>query len=194
MSVLQKVKKRKATGLCYIALFVGVITVCAWISLYIGNIPVTLQTFGVCFAAGFLGCKRGVAAVGVYLALGFCGVPVFAGFTGGISKLAMPTGGYLLGFLPMAFFVGLFADIARRIKGKTGIFLMLLGCVIGVLVCHAAGVGWFMLYSLQADGTANFLAALLICVLPYLPYDCLKIVFAVFFTVKLKRLIGAQKS
>lgn len=187
MSVLQKVKKRRATGLCYIALFVGVITVCAWISLYVGHIPVTLQTFGVCFAAGFLGWKRGVAAVGVYLALGFCGVPVFAGFTGGISKLAMPTGGYLLGFLPMAFFVGLFADFARKTQGKTGVFLMLLGCFIGVLLCNAAGVGWFMLYSLQADGRVSFLAALLVCVLPYLPYDCLKIVCAVFLTVRLKK-------
>jgi biotin transport system substrate-specific component len=125
--------------------------------------------------------------VGVYLALGFCGVPVFAGFTGGISKLAMPTGGYLFGFLPMAFFVGVFSDFARKSGGKRGVFLMSVGCLIGVTLCHAAGVGWFMLYSLQADGTANFIAALLVCVLPYLPYDVLKIICAVFLTARLKK-------
>lgn len=47
------------------------------------GIPVTLQTFAVALCGCVLGPAVGSAAVGVYLALGAVGVPVFAGFSGG---------------------------------------------------------------------------------------------------------------
>ena len=106
-----------ARDLCYIALFAAIIAVCAWISVPVGDIPVTLQTMGVCLAAAFLGLKRGTAAVAVYILLGLCGVPVFAGFTGGAAKLLMPTGGYIVGFIFTALVVGGVSDaVGERIK------------------------------------------------------------------------------
>ena len=66
------------------------------------GIPVTLQTFAVALCGCVLGPAVGSAAVGVYLALGAVGVPVFAGFSGGAGALVGMTGGYLWAFLPMA--------------------------------------------------------------------------------------------
>ena len=63
------------------------------------TVPFTLQTFGVFMAVGVLGGKRGTLAVLVYILLGVVGVPVFAGFSGGIGVLLNTTGGYIVGFL-----------------------------------------------------------------------------------------------
>ena len=50
-------------------------------------------------AVGVLGGKRGSLAVLVYILLGAIGVPVFAGFSGGLGILLNNTGGYIIGFL-----------------------------------------------------------------------------------------------
>ena len=87
--------------MAYIALFAVAIAICSWISVP-ATVPFTLQTFGVFLAAAVLGGKRGTLAVLVYLALGMAGVPVFAGFQGGMGCLLGSTGGYLIGFLFLA--------------------------------------------------------------------------------------------
>ena len=91
-----RMKIRKMTR-C--ALLAAVMAVCAWISVPVGELAVSLQTFAVFLTLGFLGGRLGSAAVLVYLLLGAAGVPVFAGFRGGIGVLLGPTGGYLWGFL-----------------------------------------------------------------------------------------------
>ena len=60
-----------------------------------GGVPISLQDFIIGLAAVLLGMKRGTMATFLYLLLGLAGLPVFSGFTGGIGKLAGPTGGYL---------------------------------------------------------------------------------------------------
>ena len=63
-----------AREISYTAMFVAIIAVCAWIAIPLpSNISITLQTMGVCLAAGFLGWKRGLIAVAVYILLGLCG-------------------------------------------------------------------------------------------------------------------------
>ena len=76
--------KTKTYDLAYIAIFAVVMAVCSWISIPM-TVPFTLQTFGVFMAVGVLGGKRGTLAVLVYILLGVVGVPVFAGFSGGIG-------------------------------------------------------------------------------------------------------------
>ncbi len=78
--------RSKTYDLVYIAVFAVVMAVCSWISIP-AQVPFTLQTFGVFMAVGVLGGKRGTMAVLVYVLLGAVGVPVFAGFSGGIGAL-----------------------------------------------------------------------------------------------------------
>ena len=68
-----------------IAMFAVLMAVCSWISIPT-QVPFTLQTFAVFCTLGVLGGKRGFFAVLVYVLLGAVGVPVFAGFTGGIGE------------------------------------------------------------------------------------------------------------
>ena len=80
------------------ALFAAILAVSAWLTVP-GEVPFTLQTFGVFAALGLLGGKRGTIAIALYLVLGAVGLPVFSGFRGGFGVLLGTTGGYIFGFL-----------------------------------------------------------------------------------------------
>ena len=88
----------KTLDMVYIAVFAVLIAICSWISIPT-VVPFTLQTFAIFLSIGILGGKRGTLAVLVYILLGLMGIPVFAGFSGGIGVLAGNTGGYIMGFL-----------------------------------------------------------------------------------------------
>lgn len=130
------------------------------------GIPVTLQTFAVALCGFALGPGLGIAAVGVYLALGAVGIPVFAGFSGGIGSFVGMTGGYLWAFLPMAFLCGLGARQKNRALALTVGFL-------GLVVCHLCGSFQFALVSAVSPWNAFLLASA-----PYLLKDAASLVVA----------------
>lgn len=82
--------KYSVIDITLIAMFTALLAICSWTSIQVGLIPVTLQTFAIFLIFGLLGSKRGTTAVLVYILLGLCGVPVFAGF-GSTAKLLGPT-------------------------------------------------------------------------------------------------------
>ncbi|MBE7078129.1 MAG: biotin transporter BioY [Clostridiales bacterium] len=175
-----------ARELVYIAVAAALVSVSAWLAFPLGGIPITLQTLTICLAAALLGWKRAVLSVLAYLALGGIGVPVFAGFTGGVAKLLSPTGGYLFGFMLTALCVGLASEYLDGKKTKynelwLGVFMLL-----GILLCYAMGTVWFALMASEGNAV-GFWGALTVCVLPYLPFDCIKIVFAVLLSNRLKK-------
>lgn len=177
--------KLKTKDLALCALFAALIAVCAWISIP-ATVPFTLQTFAIFAALGLLGGKRGTVAVAVYLLLGAIGVPVFAGFQGGIGALLGTTGGYLLGFLLTALIVW---GMEARFGSKTGVFL--LSAVLGMLVCYAFGTAWYLVVYARTKGAISLATALGWCVVPFLIPDAVKIALAVLLRGRLKRYIPA---
>lgn len=177
--------KLKTKDLALCALFVALIAVCAWISIP-ATVPFTLQTFAIFAALGLLGGKRGTVAVAVYLLLGAIGVPVFAGFQGGIGALLGTTGGYLLGFLLTALIEW---GMEARFGSKTGVFL--LSAVLGMLVCYAFGTAWYLVVYARTKGAISLATALGWCVVPFLIPDAVKIALAVLLRGRLKRHIPA---
>ena len=164
-----KNKQRKTVKeICYAALGAAVLTVCSWICLPIGEIPLTLQTFGLCLICATLGGKVGTLATAAYLALGFIGVPVFAGFTGGAGKLFSPTGGYLLGFLFSAPLIGFTSE------RKTRFSAVALAMSAGILLSYVLGTAWLMVLYFQGGERVGLWTALITCVFPYLPFEILK--------------------
>ena len=90
---MEKTEKHgNVLDIVYIGVFAALIAVCAWISIPT-TIPFTLQTLGIFTAIGVLGGKRGTVSILVYIILGMIGLPVFAGFNGGIGVLFNATGG-----------------------------------------------------------------------------------------------------
>jgi len=146
-----------------VALFAAVIAVLSQISIPMpSGVPATLQTFAIALTGYALGKKLGPAAVAVFLALGAVGVPVLANFSGGIAKFVGVTGGFLWGFLPMAFLCGLGAEMPKLQAIALG--------VAGLLVCHVCGVLQFALVT----GSGVVQSALLVS-LPYLVKDVVSV-------------------
>lgn len=134
----------------------------------VSPVPVTLTNFAVCIAVYVLGLKAGTVSCLIYLCLGAAGLPVFSAFSGGLAKLAGPTGGYLAGFLFLALIQGF---LTERFPGKNTAAVF--GMILGLAVCYLFGTMW-----LAQQMSLSFAAALSIGVLPYLPGDAVKIILA----------------
>ena len=176
-----------ARDLGYIAVSTAFLSVSAWVAVPVGGIPITLQILVLCLSAVLLGAKRGTLATLAYLLLGLVGVPVFAGFTGGVGVLLSPTGGYLVGFLPLSLLVGLAGE--KLLERKNGKLLLGLYMGAGVSLCYATGTVWFVVLMAQNSTRVGLWSALLTCTLPYLPFDVVKIFIAVLSTQKLRKII-----
>ena len=88
-------------------------------------VPVTGQVFGV-FLAGILLGKWGGVSQCMYVGLGAAGLPWFVGFNGGLAYLAGPTGGYIIGFIFAAFFLGYFVDKYIQSRSFVSLFALML--------------------------------------------------------------------
>lgn len=172
--------KVKNMALC--GLFTAVLTVCAWLSIPMWDLVITLQTFGIFLTLGLLGGKRGCAVILVYLLLGAVGVPVFSGFRGGLGALLGTTGGYIFGFM----LTGLAYWLITALKDTP--LTRLLAMVVGLGLCYGCGSWWYMTRYLS-EGSITFTIVLLKCVVPFLLPDALKLAFAWFLTARLKRFV-----
>ena len=118
--------------------FTVVTALCAQVSFRIGVVPITGQTFAVLLAGALLGSRLGALSQLTYLAVGAMGAPIFANWMGGPAVLVGPTGGYLMGFVPAAFAVGLMVERGwdRRVWSM-GIAMLL-----GLGFIYAFGLSW----------------------------------------------------
>lgn len=178
--------KSKTYDMVYIAVFAVLMAICSWISIPTA-VPFTLQTFGVFLAIGVLGGRRGSLAVLVYILLGVIGVPVFAGFTGGIGILLRNTGGYIVGFL----FSALVMWAMEMLLGKKA-WVLALSMVVGLVVCYAFGTAWFMVVYAKDAGAIGITTALGWCVFPFVIPDLIKIALAMALSKRLAAMIKVQ--
>lgn len=159
------------------AVMAAVMCVLAPISIPIGPVPVTVGTLAIYLTACLLGGAWGTMSTLVYLLVGLVGAPVFSGYMGGPSRLVGPTGGYLVGYLPLALLAGAAVQwSAHRFDGRgragAGIALAVqfAGMVLATAVLYTFGTVWFCFQAGADLGTAMDK-----CVLPFIPVDLLKI-------------------
>ncbi len=143
----------------------AMICVLAPISLPIGPVPVSLGTLAIFITVYVLGMSKSVIAIVIYLLLGLAGVPVFSGFSAGPAKLAGPTGGYLIGYIPMVLIAG--AVIDRYYKNR---IVSALGMIAATVVLYGIGTGY-----LAFSAGMTFGAALMAGVVPFIIPDMVKI-------------------
>lgn len=181
MEYIKDTDSNKTRDIVYMSVFTAMISICSWISIP-ASIPFTLQTMGVFTTVGLLGGKRGTLTILTYILLGAIGVPVFAGFTGGVSVLLGTTGGYIIGFLLSALLMwGI-----ETIMGRNQIVLAF-SMIAGLIVCYVFGTAWFMLIYTQHSGVIGLSTVLGLCVIPFIIPDLIKIGVALFLINRLKK-------
>jgi biotin transport system substrate-specific component len=160
-------KKQSIYELTTIGIMAAVLAVLGPLSIPLpfSPVPISFTNLAIYLTAFLLGYKKGTVSYLIYLLVGLAGIPVFSGFSSGFTKLAGPTGGYLIGFIFMVLISGYFMEHFHR-KMITNIA----GMILGTMVTYLFGTAWLG-YQLHMD----FVHALSIGVLPYLIGDVIKI-------------------
>lgn len=175
----------KTLDIAVIAMFAVIIAVCSWISVPM-SVPFTLQTFAVFCSVSMIGGKRGTLSVLVFLLLGAVGVPVFAGFSGGIAVILGSTGGYMLGFI----FIGLIYILAEKVfKDRLNIPLKAAVLFVGLFVCYTFGTAWFIHIYTRTNGSISLIQALKWCVIPFIIPDIAKLAAALVISERVKKYV-----
>ena len=177
-------RSRKTIKISYTALCTALFVVCSWIVVPISP-PITLQALAVFVSVGVFGAKLSLTAYIVYLILGMLGLPVFAGFNGGIHVFVGPTGGFLIGFL----FAIPLCGFMIRILGRRTVFLAL-SMSSGLIITYICGTVHYAVIWIDGPLITSVSAATLQCVVPFILPDILKIIAAVCITVRLKERIA----
>lgn len=176
-----KKNRSAAYDITLIAISAALITVCSWIQVPLGPVPVTLQTLAILAVLLTIGGRRGTLAIVVYLALGAIGVPVFAGFKGGPAAFLGPTGGFLAGFVAASLVFWLLEQLVfkRLMTTKTRRLVFgMLNALAFEMVLYIVGVIWFMTVYAAQTGPVGLGTVLGWCVIPFIIPDLIKIVAA----------------
>ena len=140
-------------------------------------VPVTGQTFAVLLAGILLGRWWGGISMAIYAGLGAAGLPWFSGWSGGVGYLAGPTGGYIIGFILAALFLGHFTD--KYIRSRS--FLSMLGLMLfaNFVLIYVPGLLQLGLWVNLVGGEPVTLATLLgMGAVPFIAGDVTKAVMA----------------
>ena len=150
------------------AVMAAVIAAISPFAIPVGPISITLCTLALYFSPYVLGWKRAALATLVYILLGMVGVPVFSKFQAGLGVLIGPTGGYILGYIPLVILAGLTIKAAPNHR-----VLQFLGMVAATAVLYSFGTVWYMVLS-----DNDLATSMKWCVIPFIPFDLIKIVIA----------------
>ena len=149
------------------AIYLAILCIVGMFSIPLGdNIKVSLQLL-VVFIIGLTATSfvDSLIITSLYLLLGLF-MPIYAGFNAGIS----PTFGFVISFvvisLPLYFL--------NKLKIKNRFIRMGIACAVSLIICYAVGSIFLALYL-----NLSIEKALLIAVVPYLPFDIVKIIIAV---------------
>lgn len=166
------IQEMTLVGMC--AALMGIFSQLA-IPIPFSTAPITLQTFGVVVIAVLLEYKLGTLSMIIWTLIGAIGLPVFAGFSGGMGILLGPTGGYIIGFSVMVFIIG----FAAWKKSKA---LLFVGTYLGQAIQYTFGVIQ-MKYVLGLD----LKQALVAGVYPFVVKDVIVITLAVIIGLAVKK-------
>jgi len=177
-AVSDRIKTFSVQKMAIIALMTAVLCILAPISIpvFISPVPISLGVLAIYLTAYVLSPLDATISVIIFILLGTFGLPVFSGYSGGLSKLVGPTGGYIIGFLFTVYISSLFIHM------KKGIIFDVIGMITGLALCYILGTIWFSYQ--QGKG---FIASLLLCVVPFLIGDAIKIIVAVILGTQINK-------
>ncbi len=129
-------------------------------------IPLTGQVFAVFLSAIFLGGYFGALSQILYVIFGIAFIPWFSGGIGGFAVIKGLTGGYLIGFIPSALFIGL---LTNRYSIFRRFYLQIVLMMVGVLIIYIFGSAQVAVLM-----RLGFYDTIKIAILPFITVDLIK--------------------
>ena len=155
-----------------VLLFSVLTGISAGLKIEIGAIPITMQTLIVLLSGAYLGSKKGAISQLTYLTIGITGIPWFTR-GGGLAYILSPTFGYLLGFIPAAYIVGML------IKENKNSLSIIKSFIAGNFFIYSFGILWLL-------RTFSLSQTLTIGLYPFILGDILKIFLAIIILKNIK--------
>lgn len=158
-------------------------------SINISVLKFTLQLMIVFIVGLLLPLRNSLIIVISYIILGLIGLPIFAGYMGGISYIAMPTFGFVYGFIPGVIVLELLKKFfITKTNKKIKIFGLFLSCFACQIVCYICGFihGYYIL-NIQKESGYTFISLMNLFIIPYIPIDILKAIIAILAFIGLER-------
>jgi len=136
-------------------------------------VPITGQTFAALLAGVLMGRWWGGVSMAIYAGLGFAGVPWFSGWASGLGA----TGGYIIGFILAALFLGHFTD--KYIRSRSFFSMLGLMLLANFALIYIPGLIWLGIWLNLVSSTPTTIAAVIgMGALPFIVGDLLKAVLA----------------
>lgn len=173
-------KNRKAIrSIAKMAMLLALLIVSSYISINTGVLKFTLQLL-VIFIIGLCSTMlESVIIVSLYIILGVLGLPIFANFGGGFAYLLSPTFGFVYSFLIGVMVMQVIKNAFRKIQ-KYKILEYTLMCLACLFVVYLIGlIHFYFVYNYYLDKSYTFGNAIMLTVVPYIPFDILKMVVAI---------------
>ena len=162
-----------------VSMCAAMIVISAWLTVPF-TVSFTLQTLAIFVISSLFVLRISFSAVMLYVLLGMCGLPVFAGFSSGLAALLGPSGGFIFAFL-------FIPPIIRAFKPQTSIRLTV-AMLTSLVACYFLGTLWYTITCAEFT-SVGVLSSVSLCVLPFIIPDLAKIAFAVFLWSRLKPFI-----
>lgn len=173
----------KSRDLTLSALMIAILAICSQLSLPIGLVPVTLQTFAVLIIGMTLPVYNCLIVTIGYLALGLVGLPVFANASGGIQAALSPSFGFAIGFIPAAALIAYYLSKQNSLTRWHFIFI----ASIATLVIYAVGLMYMNFIMITVIEQPLSLTQLFMAgMVPFIPGDIMKIVLSSVVAIRLR--------
>ena len=157
----------KTKHLALTAIFTAVMIVLSQIAVPIPGAaaPISLSVGAIFLTGAVLPKRYALYSQLLYLLMGLVGLPVFANFSSGIGRIFGPTGGYLVAYPVMVFFVAWIPEL----MGKKNFATLFLGAIVSLVICYLLGTSWYTVV-----GHVGWIEACVAAVLPFIVFDLIK--------------------
>lgn len=180
-------KENLSKSIVFVALFAAISAISGFLAVPVPGtpVPIVLQNMMVVLSGMLLGPVLGTLSTLLFVVAGILGLPILSGGTGGFAKLMSPTGGFIVGYVISSLVVGLI--LGRPVYGKkVSIVKTIVAAFTGFVVMYIPGILHFMNIM-----DADLKESLMLCILPYLPGDLLKLILCVLLSVALRSSVAS---
>lgn len=170
---------KKIHNLCISAIMLALLIICSKITIPLGVISLTLQTFIVILLSLILNTKYTFLVFITYIILGLLGLPVFSG-GGGFAYVLKPSFGFIIGFLLQSF-------LTSRITPESNRYIKYIYSMIGLFIIYLCGVIYmYSILNYYMDLDKNMMYILSVGVTPFIIKDMLSIILACLIYSRIK--------
>ena len=174
--------KLSTKDITQMGMFTALTAIGAFVSIPVGPVSITLQSFFVLLSGIILGSKKAMYSQIAYLLLGLTGLPIFSDFTGGLQVVFRPSFGFLIGYTAVAYLVG------KITEGKAKTTNSLIAAVFtGTVVLYIIGIPYmYYILNIMLGKNLSIMQVLNMGMFMFIPGDTIKAVLAVYLGKRIK--------